>query len=29
VVWRGGSSGLDVQVTASDDSDWTLTVIRP
>ncbi len=29
VVWRGGSSGLDVQVTATDDSDWTLTVIRP
>ncbi|HCP13886.1 MAG TPA: hypothetical protein DIT89_16250 [Planctomycetaceae bacterium] len=28
-VWRGGASGLDVQVTATDDSDWTLTVIRP
>lgn len=29
VVWRAGSEGLDVTVAAGDDSDWTLTVIRP
>ncbi len=29
VVWRAGSEGLDVTVEAGDDSDWTLTVIRP
>jgi len=28
VVWRAGSEGLDVSVESSDDSDWTLTVIR-
>jgi hypothetical protein len=28
MVWRAGSEGLDVSVESSDDSDWTLTVIR-
>lgn len=29
MVWRAGPEALDVTVEAGDDSDWTLTVIRP